>query len=128
MRACFVLSVHLRDLDYTIDGVDLSIQPSTTVLTGEKVTIGCKVRVSHANIPNLTHIFQIKRDGTVIHSSTTTEDSIAYELNPARAADSGVYVCRVAVKEKNKASPSSKLEVSGKGYTFTNTFMHSQKH
>ncbi|KAG7243725.1 hypothetical protein INR49_011282 [Caranx melampygus] len=99
--------------DYTIDGVDLSIQPSTTVQSGGLVTIGCKVRVSHANIPNLTHTFEIKRDGAILHSSTTTEDSVAYELNPARAADSGDYDCRVTVKGKNRASSNLNLNVTG---------------
>lgn len=114
VRLCLVCET-LGPTVYTIDGVDLSIQPSTTVQSGEPVTIGCKVTVSHTNIPNLSHTFEIKRDGAIIHSSTTTDDSVAHELNPARAADSGVYDCRVTVKDKNKASSNLKLNVIGKG-------------
>ncbi|TKS91768.1 Platelet endothelial cell adhesion molecule [Collichthys lucidus] len=49
----------------------------------------------------------------LINSSTTTEDKIEYEINPARAADSGSYECRVTVKDKSRASFSQKLTVTG---------------
>uniref|UniRef100_UPI0037E9A240 platelet endothelial cell adhesion molecule isoform X2 n=1 Tax=Semicossyphus pulcher TaxID=241346 RepID=UPI0037E9A240 len=97
---------------YIIDSVGLTIQPSNTVQSGTPVTIHCKVRVSH-NIPNLTHTFLLTRDGITVDSSTTTEDSVEYELNQARAVDSGSYECRVTVKEKSKASSSQKLDVTG---------------
>ncbi|XP_036946015.1 platelet endothelial cell adhesion molecule isoform X2 [Acanthopagrus latus] len=98
---------------YIIDTVGLKILPSSTVQSGTPVTIHCQVRVIHDNIPNLTHTFQLKQDDYVIHSSTTTEDSVVYELNPARAADSGNYDCRVTVKERSKASFGQKLDVTG---------------
>lgn len=99
---------------YIIDAVGLAILPGSTVQRGTPVTISCKVTVIHDNIPNLTHTFQLKQDDYVIHSSTTTEDSFVYELNPARAADSGNYECRVTVKEKSRSSFSQKLDVTGK--------------
>ncbi|XP_037649344.1 platelet endothelial cell adhesion molecule isoform X3 [Sebastes umbrosus] len=98
---------------FTIDTVGLTIQPSNTVPSGTPVTLSCQVTVSHDNIPNLTHTFQLRRDDVPIHSSTSTEDAIVYELDPARAADSGSYECRVTVKDKNKISVSKKLDVTG---------------
>ncbi|KAK5885214.1 hypothetical protein CesoFtcFv8_018947 [Champsocephalus esox] len=98
---------------YTIDTVSLAILPSSTVQSGTLVTLRCQVRVSHDNIPHLTHTFQLSRDDIPINSSTTTEDSLVYELNPARAADSGSYECRVTVKDKSRASYSQKLDVTG---------------
>ncbi|XP_071330208.1 platelet endothelial cell adhesion molecule isoform X2 [Trachinotus anak] len=98
---------------YTIDAVHLTILPSITVQSGTPVTIRCHVGVSHDNIPNLTHTFQLRRDDIDIHSSTTTEDSVIYELNPARAADSGSYDCQVTVKGKTRTSPIRKLDVIG---------------
>ncbi|XP_030264809.1 platelet endothelial cell adhesion molecule isoform X2 [Sparus aurata] len=98
---------------YIIDAVGLAILPGSTVQRGTPVTISCKVTVIHDNISNLTHTFQLKQDDYVIHSSTTTEDSFVYELNPARAADSGNYECRVTVKEKSRSSFSQKLDVTG---------------
>uniref|UniRef100_A0A3Q1GV43 Platelet endothelial cell adhesion molecule n=1 Tax=Acanthochromis polyacanthus TaxID=80966 RepID=A0A3Q1GV43_9TELE len=98
---------------YIIDTVGLSILPSSSVQSGTAVTLRCQVSVSHNNIPHLTHTFQITRDDIPIHSSTTTEDSVVYELNPARAADSGSYECRVTVKDKSKGSISQKLDVTG---------------
>ncbi|XP_010773042.1 platelet endothelial cell adhesion molecule-like, partial [Notothenia coriiceps] len=97
---------------YTIDTVSLKILPSSTVQSGTPVTLRCQVRVSHDNIPHLTHTFQLRRDDVPIHSSTTTEDSLVYELNPARAADSGSYECRVKVKDKSRNSDSQKLNVT----------------
>ncbi|XP_022612616.1 platelet endothelial cell adhesion molecule-like isoform X2 [Seriola dumerili] len=98
---------------YIIDAVGLTILPNKTVESGTPVTIRCQVKVSHTNIPNLTHAFQLKRNDVVIHSSTTIEDSVVYELNPARAADSGSYDCRVTVKDKSRASSIQKLDVIG---------------
>ncbi|XP_023252909.1 LOW QUALITY PROTEIN: platelet endothelial cell adhesion molecule-like [Seriola lalandi dorsalis] len=98
---------------YIIDAVGLTILPNKTVESGTPVTIRCQVKVSHTNIPNLTHTFQLKRDDVVIHSSTTAEDSVVYELHPARAADSGSYDCRVTVKDKSRTNSSQKLDVIG---------------
>ncbi|XP_034528808.1 platelet endothelial cell adhesion molecule [Notolabrus celidotus] len=98
---------------YTIDTVGLTVLPGSTVQSGTPVTLRCQVSVSHDNIPDLTHTFLITRDDIPVHTSTTTEDSVEYELNPARAADSGSYECRVTVKGKNKASFSQKLDVTG---------------
>lgn len=106
--------LHLASTAYTIDTVRLAIWPSSTVPSGNPVSIICQVRVSHGNIANLTHTFQLKRDDVLIHSSTTTDDTVPYELNPARAADSGNYDCRVTVKDKSKSSDSQKLDVIGK--------------
>ncbi|KAM6966719.1 platelet endothelial cell adhesion molecule [Tautogolabrus adspersus] len=98
---------------YTIDTIGLTILPSGTVQSGTPVTLSCHVRVSHDNIPHLTHTFVLTQDDIPVHSYTTTEDSVSYELNPARAADSGSYECRVKVKDKSKSSFSQKLNVSG---------------
>nr|XP_046272024.1 platelet endothelial cell adhesion molecule isoform X2 [Scatophagus argus] len=97
---------------YIIDTVDLAVRPSSTVQSGTTVTIQCRVSVSH-NIPHLTHTFQLTRDEVLVHSSTTIEDSIVYELSTARAADSGDYECRVTVKDKKKTSIIQKLNVTG---------------
>lgn len=103
---------------YTIDAVGLTILPSSTVQSGTPVRIRCQVSVSHDNIPDLKHTFQLSRDDAVVYSSTTTEDKVIYELSPARAADSGNYECRVTVKEKSKTSFGQKLDVTGKGFFF----------
>ncbi|XP_019958544.1 platelet endothelial cell adhesion molecule [Paralichthys olivaceus] len=98
---------------YIIDAVGLTILPRSTVESGTAVTIHCKVSVSSDNIPHLTHTFQLKQDDVPIYSTTTTEDTVVYKLNPARAADSGSYECRVTVKDKSKSSLSQKLDVTG---------------
>ncbi|AWP18711.1 putative platelet endothelial cell adhesion molecule-like isoform 3 [Scophthalmus maximus] len=98
---------------YIIDAVGLTILPSSTVPSGTPVTIQCQVRVSHDGIPHPTHTFQLTQDDIAIHTSTTTGDKIVYELNPARAADSGSYECQVTVKDKSKTSFSQKLDVTG---------------
>ncbi|XP_033501827.1 platelet endothelial cell adhesion molecule isoform X1 [Epinephelus lanceolatus] len=98
---------------YIIDDVGLTVLPSNTVESGTPVTLRCQVKVSHDNIPNLEHTFQLTQDDSPIHSVTTTKDSVVYELNPARAADSGSYECRVTVKDKSKTSRSQKLDVTG---------------
>uniref|UniRef100_A0A8C2Z0B1 Platelet endothelial cell adhesion molecule n=1 Tax=Cyclopterus lumpus TaxID=8103 RepID=A0A8C2Z0B1_CYCLU len=98
---------------YTIDVVGLTIRPGSTVQSGTPVTLRCQVRVSHDNIPHLEHEFQLRQDDVLIYSSTTKEDSITYDLDPARAADSGSYECRVTVKDRSKASFSKILEVTG---------------
>lgn len=78
----------------------------------------CQVSVSHSNIPNLIHSFQLTRDDVPIYTNNATEDTVEYKINPARAADSGNYECRVSVKNKAKASNSQKLDVKGT-VTFT---------
>ncbi|XP_028311509.1 platelet endothelial cell adhesion molecule [Gouania willdenowi] len=98
---------------YIIDTVGLSIIPGSTVLSGMPVTVRCQVSVSHNNIPHLKQKFQLTRDDVLIYSSNTTEDSVEYELNPARAADSGNYECRVTIKDKSKTSIRQKLDVTG---------------
>uniref|UniRef100_A0A3B4XW03 Platelet endothelial cell adhesion molecule n=1 Tax=Seriola lalandi dorsalis TaxID=1841481 RepID=A0A3B4XW03_SERLL len=113
MRACLCVCATLGPTAYIIDAVGLTILPNKTVESGTPVTIRCQVKVSHTNIPNLTHTFQLKRDDVVIHSSTTAEDSVVYELHPARAADSGSYDCRVTVKDKSRTNSSQKLDVIG---------------
>ncbi|KAM9392512.1 platelet endothelial cell adhesion molecule isoform 2-T2 [Pholidichthys leucotaenia] len=98
---------------YIIDKVILTLQPSKIVQSGTVVKLRCQVSVSYSNIAHLTHLFQLKRDDVLIHSSNTTEDTVTYELNPARVADSGSYECGVTVKDKNRVSPSQRLEVTG---------------
>ncbi|XP_026181684.1 platelet endothelial cell adhesion molecule isoform X2 [Mastacembelus armatus] len=98
---------------YIIDTVGLKILPSSSVQSGTSVTLRCQVSVSRDNITHLTHTFQLTRDDVPIHSTTTTEDVVMYELNPARAADSGSYECRVTVKDKRKVSFSQKLDITG---------------
>lgn len=110
----FVCLCHFGSTAYIIDTVGLRITPSSRVQSGTLVTLHCEVSVSHDNIPNLNHTFQLTRDSIPIFTSTTTEDSVTYELRPARAADSGSYECRVTVKDKSKKSYSQKLYVTGK--------------
>eukprot|EP00066_Takifugu_rubripes_P012824 XP_011602090.1 PREDICTED: platelet endothelial cell adhesion molecule-like isoform X1 [Takifugu rubripes] len=98
---------------YIIDTVGLAILPSTTVPSGTPVNIVCKVIVIHDITQNLNHTFQISRHDATIYTFTTKEDTLTYKLNPARAADSGSYQCRVMVKEKSKSSFSQKLVVTG---------------
>ncbi|XP_058510640.1 platelet endothelial cell adhesion molecule isoform X1 [Solea solea] len=98
---------------YIIDAVGLKILPASTVQSGTLVTMQCRVIVSHDNTARLTHKFQIVRDDVPIRSFTTTEDTVVHELQPARAADSGSYECRVTVKDKSKTSFSQKLDVTG---------------
>lgn len=77
------------------------------------MTLHCQVSVSHNNISHLPHVFLLTRDDFPIHSSTTTEDSVVYELNPATAADSGNYKCRVTIKDKSQTSNTQALDVTG---------------
>ncbi|XP_029364006.1 platelet endothelial cell adhesion molecule isoform X2 [Echeneis naucrates] len=97
----------------TIDGVFLAIRPNTSVQSGTPVSVNCHVSVSHDNIPNLTHTFQFRRDDAVIGTFNTSDDSVTYELNPARAADSGNYDCHVIVLGKHITSRMEKLNVTG---------------
>lgn len=106
--------VCLETTAYTIDSVSLMIQPRSAVNSGTRVRIHCSVSVSHSNMSDLTHTFQIVQDGNLIYSSNTTEASVEYVLNPARAADSGIYTCRVAVKEKHRTSTKTTLDVTGR--------------
>lgn len=103
---------------YIIDNVGLTIQPRSTVERGTPVLIGCQVSVSHSNIPDLEHQFQIMKDEVLIYSFNTTNSTVMFELNPARAADSGSYECRVTVKDKSKVSFSERLDVTGKLHFF----------
>lgn len=112
------VSVYLWTTAYTIDTVRLTIEPRNAVQTGTAVRLRCQVSVSHSNIPNLIHSFQLTRDDVPIYTNNATEDTVEYKINPARAADSGNYECRVSVKNKAKASNSQKLDVKGT-VTFT---------
>lgn len=116
---CFCVCVwYLWTTAYTIDTVRLTIEPRNAVQTGTAVRLRCQVSVSHSNIPNLIHSFQLTRDDVPIYTNNATEDTVEYKINPARAADSGNYECRVSVKNKAKASNSQKLDVKGT-VTFT---------
>lgn len=105
---------HFKPTAYIIDTVGLTILPSNTVQSGTLVTLRCQVSVSHDNIPNLNHTFQFTRNSIPIFTDTTTEDSYVYKLNSARAFDSGLYECRVTVKDKNKVGNFIELSVTGK--------------
>ncbi|XP_061567800.1 platelet endothelial cell adhesion molecule isoform X2 [Cololabis saira] len=98
---------------YIIDTVGLTILPKSTVQTGTAVSLRCQAIVSRSNISQLPYHFQITRDDSPVQSFDTVEDSVEYELNPARAGDSGSYECRVTVKDRSKASIRHKLEVTG---------------
>lgn len=105
----------LEPTAYIIDTVDLTIVPGRTVESGTPVTLHCQVIVSHDNTIHLTNTFQFMQDDILVHTYTTTEDTVLYELNPARAADSGNYECWVTVKDKSKSSNGEKLTVTGRG-------------
>ncbi|XP_041831004.1 platelet endothelial cell adhesion molecule [Melanotaenia boesemani] len=98
---------------YIIDTVGLTILPRSTVQSGTQVSIGCQASVILSNISHMTYHFLLTRNDVPIHSYNTTEDSVVYELNPARAADSGNYECQVTVKDKSKRSIIQKLGVTG---------------
>ncbi|KAM6904718.1 platelet endothelial cell adhesion molecule [Xenentodon cancila] len=98
---------------YIIDTVGLTILPKSTVQTGTAVLLRCQAIVSRSNISHLQHHFQLTRDDFLVRSWDTVEDSVEYELKPARAGDSGSYECRVTVKDRRKVSIRHKLEVIG---------------
>ncbi|XP_047428617.1 platelet endothelial cell adhesion molecule isoform X2 [Mugil cephalus] len=102
---------------WLIDTVGLSVLPSSTVQSGTTVRIRCRVIVSHSDSPDLTHTFQITRNGADVHTLDTTKDSVEYVLNQTRAADSGTYRCHVTVRgkqrTKDKSSTETKLNVIG---------------
>lgn len=104
---------HPAPAGYTIDGVGLTVLPERTVETGTHVTFRCQVNVSRGDNHDLTHTFVFIRDDLQVHTATTTDSTVDYQLSPARAADSGVYECRVTVKEKSKSSFGQRLEVTG---------------
>ena len=104
----------LETTAFIINSVGLTILPKSTVQSGTPVSIRCHVSVSHSNISQLTHNFQLTRDDALIHSTNTTEDSVVYELNSARAADSGSYECRVRIKDKSNPSNIQTLDVTGR--------------
>uniref|UniRef100_H3C120 Platelet endothelial cell adhesion molecule n=1 Tax=Tetraodon nigroviridis TaxID=99883 RepID=H3C120_TETNG len=110
-----MLVLHKQDTEtaFIIDRVGLTIQPSTTVQSGTPVKIICQVNISYSNTWNFTHTFQIRQNDAPVYSSTTKEDTVVYELNPARRADSGNYECRVTVKEISKLSNTQKLIITG---------------
>lgn len=115
--SCLCVCVwYLGTAAYIIDTVGLTVEPRTTVQSGTAVRLRCQVSVSHSNIPHLTHTFQLTRDDVPIYSNNTTKDTVVYEINPARAADSGNYECRVSVKDKSRTSNSQKLDVTGRVY------------
>lgn len=98
---------------YIIDTVGLTILPSGTVQSGTNVTLRCEVSISQDTALHPTYHFQFTKDDVLIKSTDTTEDAALYELNPARAADSGSYGCTVTVKEKSKTSLDKTLRVIG---------------
>ncbi|KAM3863830.1 platelet endothelial cell adhesion molecule [Diretmus argenteus] len=98
---------------YTIDTVGLTILPSRTVESGTPVTLSCKVSTSHDPSLHLRHEFQFLRYDVAVYSFTTTDTEVLYQLDPARAADSGAYECHVKVKEKSRTSIPQKLTVTG---------------
>lgn len=87
--------------------------PEQTVETGTPVTFRCQVSVSRSDDHSLTHTFVFIRDDLQVHTTTTSDNTVDYQLSPARAADSGVYECRVTVKEKSKSSFGQRFEVTG---------------
>ncbi|MED6245289.1 hypothetical protein ATANTOWER_001314 [Ataeniobius toweri] len=109
----FIWETVRGESSYIIDTVGLKILPESKVQSGTKVTIRCQVSVSFSNISHLEHLFKFLRDDVQIHTANTTEDSVEYEINPARVADSGNYGCLVLVKNKRKASNIKRLDVTG---------------
>ncbi|XP_014911548.1 platelet endothelial cell adhesion molecule isoform X3 [Poecilia latipinna] len=108
-----VLKCATGESSFIIDTVGLSILPKDNVQSGTEVKIRCDARVSSSNISQLGYLFEFMRDGVEIHTANTTEDSTYYEINPARAVDSGNYQCKVSVKNKRKFSNTKTLDVKG---------------
>ncbi|XP_010872336.2 platelet endothelial cell adhesion molecule [Esox lucius] len=98
---------------FTIDSVTLSVDPSGEISTGTFVDMNCQVIVSHDSSVPLTHSFNLLHNDVVVFSKNTTDDAFFYQLMPARAANSGTYMCRVTVQNKSKGSNSKKLVVTG---------------
>ncbi|XP_027898696.1 platelet endothelial cell adhesion molecule isoform X1 [Xiphophorus couchianus] len=107
-----ILKCARGESSYIIDTVSLSILPDN-VQSGTKVTIHCDTRISSSNISHLEYLFKFMRDGVEIHTANTTKDSTYYEINPARAVDSGNYQCQVSVKNKRKVSNTKMIDVKG---------------
>lgn len=104
---------HPAPAGYTIGDVGLTVLPESTVETGTPVTFRCQVRVSRNDDHDLTHTFVFIRNDLQVYTTTTTDSTVDYQLSPARAADSGLYECRVTVKEKSKSSFGKIFEVTG---------------
>ncbi|XP_054892246.1 platelet endothelial cell adhesion molecule isoform X2 [Poeciliopsis prolifica] len=108
-----ILKFARGESSFIIDTVGLSILPKDNVQSGTKVMICCDARVSSSNISYLEYLFKFMRDGVEIHTANTTKDSTYYEINPARAVNSGNYQCQVSVKNKNRLSNTKTLDVKG---------------
>lgn len=111
MHVCVVLEPTV----FIIDGVKLTIEPGRAVESGTPVTLRCQVSVSSQKGISLSlrNTFKIIQNGITVYSNTTTKDTLLYELNPARAADSGGYECEVTVNDKTKNSAEEKLIITG---------------
>ncbi|XP_062294697.1 platelet endothelial cell adhesion molecule isoform X1 [Scomber scombrus] len=100
---------------YIIDAVELTIEPGREVESGIPVTLRCQVSVSSEKEISLSlkNTFKFIQNGIPVYSNTTTKDTLLYELNPARAADSGGYECEVTVNDKTRSSTEEKLIITG---------------
>ncbi|KAM8824800.1 platelet endothelial cell adhesion molecule isoform 1-T1 [Synchiropus picturatus] len=98
---------------YIIDSIGLTLLPGATVPSGTAVTLKCRIIVSRYRNFSLTYDFAFTRDNVLLHSTKSHEETAEYQLAPARAADSGIYECRVTVGNKSKSSFSQGLDVQG---------------
>ncbi|XP_020778311.2 LOW QUALITY PROTEIN: platelet endothelial cell adhesion molecule [Boleophthalmus pectinirostris] len=98
---------------YIIDNVGLSLLPSSSVDSGTNVTLVCEVSISQDSSSYPPFRFHFIKNDQVISRLDTQEDRVAYELHPARAADTGSYGCHVNIEEKSKSSQEKTLTVTG---------------
>ncbi|XP_026215702.1 platelet endothelial cell adhesion molecule isoform X3 [Anabas testudineus] len=99
---------------FTIRRISLSIEPSTNVTRGTDVTVRCKAIISSSGSEPLSREYTVyKGSKTVYTKNSSTSEDLLYPLPEARATNSGKYMCKIKMGDKEMKSEVEKLTVTG---------------
>ncbi|NXK03289.1 PECA1 protein, partial [Herpetotheres cachinnans] len=98
---------------FTINTVDIKVQPSVKVKNGAPLSIVCHADISKSTDFQLKHNFTIFKDGKLVFMTVSDKGDARYEIPMARSSDTGDYECTVEAGRKTKSSNSLHVWVTG---------------
>ncbi|XP_074870398.1 platelet endothelial cell adhesion molecule isoform X4 [Carettochelys insculpta] len=105
-------SLKAQDVVITINQVKLTVQ-SQEVMNGESIELTCTADIGKSDNLQMQHTFSFYQDDSLVHNTTSANDSVHYKIAQARIMNSGNYKCTVEARGKMKSSEDLQVQVKG---------------
>lgn len=106
-------SLKSQENSFTINSISMQSLPDWTVRNGQSLTLRCVVDISTTSHVKPQHQVLFYKDDVLFHNVSSVKNAESVLIPQARARDSGMYKCTVALNNKKKTTEEKRLGVRG---------------